>query len=238
MKTIFKIHPFFYLFMFICLLTGYFKNFIIIISIILFHELGHILSALYFKWNIEKIIILPFGALTLFKEKINKPIYEEIIITLMGPIFQIILFLFFNDKTFNLSLLLFNLIPIYPLDGSKLLNLILNKIFSFKNSHIISNIVSFLLCFVMFIYCKNNLILLLSIILFLYKTVVEIKNHKYLFNKFLFERYLYNFNFKKQKKVKKITNMKRDYRHLLYIDKKYQTERYFLKHLFDNSNKL
>ena len=46
--------------------------------------------ALYYKWNIEKIIILPFGALTLFHEKINKPLFEEFIILIMGPIFQIV----------------------------------------------------------------------------------------------------------------------------------------------------
>ena len=76
MKTIFKIHPFFYIFALICILTGYFKNFIIIMFIILFHEMGHILAGLYFKWKIEKIIILPFGGLTLFNEKINRPISE------------------------------------------------------------------------------------------------------------------------------------------------------------------
>ena len=48
---------------FICFLTGNFKNFIIFSSIIIVHELGHIIGALIFKWKIDKIILLPLALL-------------------------------------------------------------------------------------------------------------------------------------------------------------------------------
>ena len=86
----FKIHPFTYIFIFIIIINGEFNKFASIMNIILFHELGHILSGLFFKWKIDKIIILPFGCLTIFDEKINKPIFEEFIISISGFIFQII----------------------------------------------------------------------------------------------------------------------------------------------------
>ena len=50
---------------------------------------------------------------------------------------------------------------------------------------------------------------------------------------FLMERYLYSFSFKKRKKVKNIGSMFRDYKHLFYIDNKYQTENEILQKRFD-----
>lgn len=44
---------------------------------------------LYYKWRIEKIIILPFGGLTIFNEFVNKRIKEEFVILILGPLFQI-----------------------------------------------------------------------------------------------------------------------------------------------------
>ena len=52
--------------------------------------------SIYFKWKIEKVIILPFGALTIFNVDLNSKIYEEFLICIMGPLFQLIFtFLFY-----------------------------------------------------------------------------------------------------------------------------------------------
>ena len=83
-----KIHILFYLLLFICVLTGNFKECIIFTSFILVHELGHIISAIILKWNIEKIVVLPFGSITIFNEKINKPLKEELLIAISGVIYQ------------------------------------------------------------------------------------------------------------------------------------------------------
>ena len=71
---------------------------------------------IYFKWKIEKVIILPFGALTIFNVDLNSKIYEEFLICIMGPLFQLIFtFIFYyftnNDVIFNysFSILFFNL---------------------------------------------------------------------------------------------------------------------------------
>lgn len=233
MKTIFKIHPFFYLFCLICIFTGYFKNFIYITLIILVHETGHILASIYYKWKIDKIVVLPFGGIILFDEKINRSLKEEFVITIMGPIFQIPL-LFIKDDLFhsyNLFLLLFNLIPILPLDGSKLVNIFFNKIFSFKLSHILSIILSFIMLILMFF--KRNLIIYISLAFLLAKTITSIYEHKYLFHKFLFERYLYYFPFKKAIIIKDKSQMKRDYKHLFKVKNKYIKESIILSNLFD-----
>ena len=129
MKITFKIHFLFFISAFICAITGLFKDFIMITSLILFHELGHIFFAILFRWKIEKVIIFPFGGLTVFNQKINSSLKEEFFIAIAGPIFQILFFILINDqnilfKHYHTLILLFNLLPVYPLDGSKILNII------------------------------------------------------------------------------------------------------------------
>ena len=70
------------------------------------------------------------------------------------------------------------------------------------------------------------MILLLIIFFLLIKNIKEIKEHKYLFNKFLLERYNYDIKLTKIKRVKglKLEKMMKEKRHLFY-DKKYYTEK-------------
>ena len=135
MKITFKIHPLYYIVCLICIFTGLFRNLIYITLLILIHEIGHLIGALYYKWHIKKVVILPFGGITIFNELINKSLKEEFVILVLGPLFQILFYfvlVFFNIDnslitSYHYSLLLFNILPIIPLDGSKLLNIILKK---------------------------------------------------------------------------------------------------------------
>ena len=224
--------------------TGNFKGFFFFTSIIVIHELGHIIAAIYYKWKIEKIILLPFGALTLFKEKINRPLKEEFIILIAGPIAQVLFtFLCFKNKEiieYSMLILLFNLLPIYPLDGSKLLNIMLNKVTSFKKSHIFTIYISFITILFIIVKIKFNLIFLLIISFIIVKVYEEYKNHNNIFNKFLLERYISNFHFKKEKQINglNVNKMKRDYRHIFYNNNRYHTEREIIKKRFDLNRKL
>ena len=245
-----EFHLFYFMVMFIAFLTGLFKEFILFNSIIFIHEIGHALAALYYKWNIDKIVIMPFGGITIFNEKLNRSIKEEFVILLFGPIFQIIYYkifsIFLNSYTFmnyHYSLLLFNLLPIYPLDGAKLLNLLFNKILPFKKSHLLILIVSFLLSILTILYIiinKLGLLLFLVVFLLLFKLLEETNKHEMLFNKFLLERYLYSFNFKKYKIIKgnNTKKMFRDYEHIFLNEKKYETEREMLRKRFDKNRRL
>lgn len=232
MKNIFKIHPLYYLCALICIITGLFKSFIYISIIILIHELGHILAALICRWNINKVILLPFGGITIFNEFLNKSLKEEFFILISGPIFQIIICYilnpFFNDFLFmkyNYFLLIFNLLPIIPLDGSKLINIILNKMISFYNSHLLTIFISIISVFIIITYglIKNNLICLIIIVFLIIKIIDEYIKHDYIFNKFLFERYNYKFKFNKKKNIKgyNLKKMKKDTKHMFYINRFY-----------------
>ena len=198
MKKYFKIHPLTLLTTFIILLCGYFKHYIIMMLIIFIHEIGHILLGYIFKFKIIKIVILPFGCITYFKTELNTKTYKELIVAISGPIFQIIgsIILYTitqNDLVlfFNKIILILNLIPIIPLDGSKIIESILFKICSYYNTLKINEIISIITIFIVTIYIifNFNFLVIIWIILLI---IENLKNHeliKYKFYIFLKERY-------------------------------------------------
>lgn len=227
------------------MITGNFKGFFFFSLIIIIHECGHIFTGLYYKWKIEKVIVLPFGALTVFHEKINRPLREEFMILIMGPLVQLIfVFLFFRNNldmvNYSNLILMFNLLPIYPLDGAKLLNIILNKITSFKRSHLLTIYISVVTIVFVALRLEFNLIFMFILLFVFFKVYEEYKNHDNLFNKFLLERYMGAFNFKRKKIIKGNNpgKMKRDFRHIFKMEGRYVTEKEILKKRFDFKGKL
>ena len=229
-----KIHPLSYLIALIFFLMGLFRNYIIIMNIILIHEIGHVFASLFLKWKIEKIIILPFGCLLKYNEYLNKPIIEEFIIAIMGIIFQI-LFTFKCCVLYNTIIIIFNLLPIYPLDGYKILNLLLNKIINFRLSYLISIYISYLFLYLSIIYIiiNRDIIYLMVIIPLIIGLNKEYRNRYNIINKFYLERYLYKFNFNKIKIINNLKKMKRDYMHFIKCNHKCIYEKEYLKKLFD-----
>ena len=200
-----------------------------------------------YHWKIEKVIILPFGALTIFHEDLNKKIKEEFWIVIMGPLFQIvftlIIYLFYGMNDFiyySLIILGFNLLPIFPLDGSKILNLFFNKVTGFRTSHLLLIIVSILSIFVLLWHASFSLIFILIILFLIIRIFSEVKDHESLFNRFLLERYLKKYHFSKILKINSMDmrGMKRDYGHLFFDGKKYISEEYRLKKRFDFKGRL
>lgn len=231
------IHPLFYLIAFIFVFTGHFKPFVTIMSILLFHELGHVLTALFFKWKIDRIIILPLGCLTKFNEKLNRPIYQEFIILIMGPIFQIILYIFYRTP-YHYSLLILNLLPIYPLDGSKFIFLFCNIIGSYYSSYIITFIISYISIFIL-LFSYHNFIILVFVVFLLLSNIDMLKHKDYYFYQFLYERSLNVYPYYKNKLIfgKKYKKMMRSVKHYFVINHKVCDEVVCLKDVFNLTNK-
>ena len=237
MKTILNkiyIHPFTYIVILLSLITGLFKELMMFLFIIIVHELGHILASILLKWNISKIKIMPFGCITIFNELINKPMMEEFIILIMGPLFQLINFLIFKDITpyfnyYNYGLFIFNMLPIYPLDGYKLFSILLNKVMPYKKTMRIMLIISII---TLTIFIKKDLVYLVILLLLLKGIINEFKNIDFIYNKFLLERYYHDFKFKKRRIVNNINNMFKDSTHLLKKENMYITEKEMLEKRF------
>ena len=94
-----KIHPLTYLYLFLAFISrsSYYVAFLLF-SIL--HEIGHYLVALYFSFEIEKIMILPFGAFLLLKDLGKHYVYEEIgCFFVVHLLILFVLFFFFYKRT-------------------------------------------------------------------------------------------------------------------------------------------
>jgi len=170
------IHPFFYFVIVISFLTGHFRNIIYFTIIIFVHELGHSITSVILGIKLNRIMLFPFGGLSVLEYSINLSLIKELLILIMGPIIQIIFtylvyYLRINVSyyfyTYSMFILLFNLIPIYPLDGGKLINIFLSFFISFYKSFKITYYLSyFIYITLVFIVIFNfrNLILILILI--------------------------------------------------------------------------
>ena len=165
------------------------------------------------------------GGITRFKDCINKPFIEEFIITIMGPIFQIIISFLLNcyyDKSMHISniLLIFNLLPILPLDGGRLLCLILSLFKSFKRSMIITIKISYIIYLLLLAYILKvfSLFFIFIIISLLFKIIEENKKMKYYYYSFIMERYLFKKRYKTTTIINKLDDMYK-YRNNMIKDK-------------------
>lgn len=245
MKNIFKIHPFCYIVALIYILIGLFRPFFWITLLILCHEMGHILAGLYFHWKIERVVLMPFGGITIFKESLNRPMKEELWIVIMGPIFQVIFFLLCRPFVaydwflhIHVALLIFNLLPIIPLDGSKILHCFFDFHFPFFKSHNLILFISVGGIFLLTLYAfyLGNLLLGIMILCITLKVMEEYKYRRIRMHKFLLERYLHNYSFFRRKKIigSNVYKMKRDSIHIFFVNGHWYSESYVLKEYFEN----
>lgn len=191
--------------LFILFLCGYIRVGITIFLIVLIHEVGHVLVCLLFGYKIKSVTLYPFGGLTRVEKDINTSPYKELILASAGLFMQIILYvvaLIFGYKNssfykYNKSIFLFNLLPIIPLDGSVIVYSLLNRFTTFKNSYklyIVVSIISLVIYIIInYKYSLNNYLI---VSIFIYKIYEGIKNYKYVYNRFLVERYLKKYHFK------------------------------------------
>ncbi len=195
------------------------------------------------KVDVYKIYLYPLGGISKFNMDQNISIIKEFLILIMGPIFQVIAYFLLQSflpryidmiKLYHFGILLFNLLPIFPLDGGKLVNLFLSGFFSFRSSYYLSIFISYLFIILIFIFNKLNLNLLLVVILLFFKVTKEYKNFSYLYEKFLLERLLKEYNFKDTKIINNSKNFYRNKKHLLNINDKYIWEKEFLNKMFKN----
>ena len=250
MKNI-KISNITLVFLLLSFLCGFIKDALIIFLIVIIHELGHSFFSKIFNYKINSINIYPFGGITNYENKINSNSYKDLLIFLGGIIFNLLIYLIvylinktniFSIYTYNLflkyntSIILFNLLPIIPLDGYLIFNYFFNKVVCFRYSYYISFIVSiiFLIIFILinYIYKIDNYMIICFLI---YKLVMYLKDYKYIYHKFLLERYLYNLSFKKIVKERniRIKNLYKNRHHYFFIDNNWVDEREIIAKIFD-----
>lgn len=231
-------------------ITGHFVNLIIFTSLIIIHEMGHIIISKILSYKIDKVIIYPYGGFVKLNTRINTKIENDLLVAISGIIMQsiyfgIIFFLYRNGIVreyiyslfllYHKSMLIFNLLPIYPLDGAKIVNLILSKYFSFNIANYISIVIS-LITVVLFLYSdiyENNYSIILVIGVLMKNIYKFYKDISYIYNRFILERYLFKFNYKDKKVIKNINKMYKNREHLFNDKGKLINEKEYISTFFE-----
>jgi len=132
----FRLHPLFTIVLGLAALTGHVLEIVTMFGIVLIHELGHAAMAGWFGWRVREIRLTPFGGVAATDEDGAVPSREEAAVALAGPAMNGLMIAFGYGMLAagvwsyawtmyfvqaNLSLMLFNLLPVLPLDGGKLL---------------------------------------------------------------------------------------------------------------------
>lgn len=150
-----SIHPLFFVLGGYYALTGKIFIFIICTVVAVVHELGHSLVASGLGYKLNKIVLMPFGALVSGNTNGLK-FLDEVKIALAGPFINIGVALFFIAMWWiypdcyaytdvvvssNLSMALVNLLPIYPLDGGRIVFAMLGYKVGYEKAFTISKII-------------------------------------------------------------------------------------------------
>lgn len=232
----------------IMIALNYIEQFFIIILSVSIHEITHIVVASLFGLHVEKIIITPLGEIACIDEIDALSSAKKSAIWLAGPMINILMAvvsaLIFPQYEFfklaNISIGLFNLLPIFPFDGGRISQCILSHKmgvipagkFIASLSSVFSNIIIFLGFIQVIAYPLNISLLCMGLYLSkVYKT-------EYLNITFEFFRNLIIRDIKlKQQKIIPIKIMiadnKTEIKELLY---KISWDYYYLYHIYEDGS--
>lgn len=203
-----QIHPLLWMVIALAVATAHFIELMMVLLIIFVHEIGHGAAASFFSWRIKKIALLPFGGVAEMDEHGNRPLKEELIVVAAGPLQHVwmislayILFMagIFPEKwyslfiEYNLMVLIFNLLPIWPLDGGKLVFILFSMNSSFQVAHLrtiymsISVLAIFSVIVLMIAPLTLNVWVIIGFLAF--SLYFEWKQRQFIFMRFLMERH-------------------------------------------------
>ncbi|AJY76066.1 M50 family metallopeptidase [Paenibacillus beijingensis] len=143
---VWSLHPLFAVIMLMSVLTGYFIELLTLFTLVLIHEIGHVAAARGFGWTVRAVRLLPFGGVAEMEEEPGAPSAEEAVVALAGPLQNVWMgaaawalghFGLMDSAAAayiaeaNAILVLFNMLPIYPLDGGRLLKVALSFSFNY-----------------------------------------------------------------------------------------------------------
>lgn len=185
-----KINLKIFLFIIIFLITRQIEIYGLIMLFAFLHELGHLFAGLCLGFKPQNLCINPMGLSIKFKInlkdynkkilKANRVIVKKIIIAIAGPAVNFIIAAVFTLNNFNfcgiknelliyanILIALFNLIPIYPLDGGRFLKYLIHIFKGLEISNTYMNKISNISMIILTILSSIGILYLKNISIFL-----------------------------------------------------------------------
>ncbi|MBM7691916.1 stage IV sporulation protein FB [Peribacillus deserti] len=203
-----RIHSTFWLVLGIGVITAQFIPLCMLFFIVIIHELGHAIAAQFYSWRIKSIKLLPFGGALETEEHGNRGLKEDLIVALSGPAQHIWLCIlgyalmqaqlitqdsFYQFFYMNAVIFLFNLLPIWPLDGGKVIFVLLSLKFPFLDAHrhtiAASTVIAGIGLLAFSFLAPNNLNMWVMVLFILFSLLMEWKQRHFVFVRFLLERH-------------------------------------------------
>ncbi|MBQ7339756.1 MAG: site-2 protease family protein [Clostridia bacterium] len=194
-----KVHPLFILLFLYSAFTSKILIFLVCTLTAVAHELGHSIVAEIKGYKLNKITLMPFGAIV--QGNFDKPfIKDDVIISLAGPLTNLLIAVLFVASWWvyplsypyteiamqaNLSMAIVNLLPALPLDGGRILCALLSVRFGKKTANIVCKVLGVLLSvlllvlFTISIFSTLNLSVLFFSLFILFGALSKEKGNNY-----------------------------------------------------------
>ncbi len=229
-----KFRPLFLVYVFLCIYFGWYNNIFFYITAVVLHEYGHLFVAKTLGYNTNGIVFNLYGAGLKCDNYFQRK--HDILISLAGPIVNLVIilitiscwWLFPSCYSYtrelvvcNFFVMVFNLLPIYPLDAGRIIVAIFGKKFKQNKVLQISGIICvvmggvFGVLFIVSLWFGINFNILFIGVFLLYNGIICLKNLRF--------SYLKNFSARKVSEEVKVwrVNDFDNYKLIKYISREY-----------------
>jgi len=145
------------------------ENILLLLLFSSLHELAHLILLLTFKGKVKELNIAFYGIG--LKYEYSLTFIEELLFFSAGAVVNLFLFVFSIHPEINGALALINLLPIYPLDGGRIIKLILNRLFLLDISDLLFKAISVITIIILIAYSaytKNYSLTLISLYIIIF----------------------------------------------------------------------
>lgn len=160
-----SIHPLFFVFGLFYAAIGKIFIFIIYTLCAVLHEMGHSFAANALGYRLNKITLMPFGAVVTgnieglkFKDEIKIALAGPLINLAIGLLFLAVWWIYPESYAFTdvaaeacFSMALVNFLPVYPLDGGRVVMAGLSISFGRKKAQVISRVIGLVFAALLFV---------------------------------------------------------------------------------------
>ena len=187
-----KLHPTLLPLIVWLIITGQFSNYALLFISLCWHECGHLVVANNLGVKVKSCIIMPYGGEILYETKWQITKSQQFKIVIAGPLATLLLYsaaFFFPEnlseplQSIQKILLLINLLPIWPLDGGRILEIVWSEkksLLSSRASFLLLSMACCLTCLILSIwYLPRSIYFILILLLLLFQNIKAFRYRKY-----------------------------------------------------------